>query len=69
MDALPRVERFLDQALVAGYSPVKIIHGKGSGALRRQIHSYLRDLPFVTSVVLDDGDNGGAGVTWVYFST
>lgn len=69
VDALPRVERFLDQALVAGYSPVKIIHGKGSGALRRQIHSYLRDLPFVTSVVLDDGDNGGAGVTWVYFST
>lgn len=66
-EALPDVERFLDQALAAGFSPVKIIHGKGSGALRRQIHAFLDDQPFVKKYQLDDVDGGGAGVTLVYF--
>ena len=63
-----RIERFLDQALGAGFSPVKIIHGKGSGALRRQIHGYLADLPFVKEFkTAEEGEGGGAGVTLVYF--
>ena len=66
-EALPEVERFLDQALAAGFSPVKIIHGKGSGALRRQIHAFLDDQPFVKKYQLDDVEGGGAGVTLVYF--
>lgn len=66
-EALPEVERFLDQALAAGFSPVKIIHGKGSGALRRQIHEYLSQQPYVKKYQLDDVDGGGAGVTLVYF--
>ncbi len=66
-EALPDVERFLDQALAAGFSPVKIIHGKGSGALRRQVHEFLARQPFVKSYKLDDVDGGGAGVTIVYF--
>ena len=66
-EALPDVERFLDQALAAGFSPVKIIHGKGSGALRRQVHEFLARQPFVKSYQLDDVDGGGAGVTIVYF--
>lgn len=67
-DALPDIERFLDQALGAGFSPVKIIHGKGSGALRRQIHGYLADLPFVKEFkTAEEGEGGGAGVTLVYF--
>lgn len=66
-EALPDVERFLDQALAAGFSPVKIIHGKGSGALRRQVHEFLARQPFVKSYQLDDVEGGGAGVTVVYF--
>ncbi|MCI1248211.1 MAG: endonuclease MutS2 [Megasphaera sp.] len=66
-DALPDVEKFLDTALAAGFSPVRIIHGKGSGALRRQIHEYLDRQSFVTQYKLDDVDGGGAGVTLVYF--
>lgn len=66
-EALPEIERFLDQALAAGFSPVKIIHGKGSGALRRQVHAFLDDQPFVKKYQLDDVDGGGAGVTLVYF--
>lgn len=66
-EAQPAVERFLDQALAAGYSPVRIIHGKGSGALRRQVHAFLDEQPFVKQYKLDDADGGGAGVTLVYF--
>mgnify|MGYP000845918905 FL=1 len=66
-EAIPHISRFLDQALAAGFSPVRIIHGKGSGALRKQVHEYLDTLPFVTSYTLDDARNGGDGVTLVYF--
>lgn len=66
-EAMPEVEKFLDQALVAGFSPVRIIHGKGSGALRRQIHEYLASQRFVKSFALDDAQSGGDGVTLVYF--
>jgi DNA mismatch repair protein MutS2 len=66
-DALPDVEKFLDTALAAGFSPVRIIHGKGSGALRHQIHEYLDQQPFVKQYKLDDVEGGGAGVTLVYF--
>lgn len=66
-EALPDVEKFLDQALAAGFSPVRIIHGKGSGALRRQIHEFLDGQLFVKKYALDDVEGGGAGVTLVYF--
>ena len=66
-EAMPEVEKFLDQALAAGFSPVRIIHGKGSGALRRQIHEFLENQPFVKKYALDDAQNGGDGVTLVYF--
>jgi DNA mismatch repair protein MutS2 len=66
-EAMPEVERFLDQALAAGFSPVRVIHGKGSGALRKQIHEFLAAQPFVKSYSLEDAQNGGDGVTLVYF--
>lgn len=66
-EALPDVEKFLDQALASGFSPIRIIHGKGSGALRRQIHEFLDSQPFVKKYALDDVEGGGAGVTLVYF--
>lgn len=66
-EAIPEIERFLDQALAAGFSPVRIIHGKGSGALRRAVHAFLDEQPFVKQYKLDDAQNGGDGVTLVYF--
>lgn len=66
-EAIPEIERFLDQALAAGFSPVRIIHGKGSGALRRAVHAFLDEQPFVRQYKLDDAQNGGDGVTLVYF--
>ncbi len=66
-EAVFLLEKFLDQALLAGFSPVKIIHGKGSGALRTKIHDYLKQQRFVKSFSLGSAQEGGAGVTYVFF--
>lgn len=66
-EAIPQVDRFLNDAVMAGVSPVEIIHGKGTGALRKGIQDYLRTLNFVTDFHTADVRNGGAGVTEVYF--
>lgn len=66
-EAIPQVDRFLNDAVMGGISPVEIIHGKGTGALRKGIQDYLRTLPFVTEFHTADVRNGGAGVTEVYF--
>lgn len=66
-EAIPLVDRFLNDAVMAGISPVDIIHGKGTGALRKGIWDYLRTLNFVTEFHSADVRNGGAGVTEVRF--
>lgn len=66
-EAIPEVDRFLNECFMAGISPVRIIHGKGTGSLRRGVQDYLRTLNFVTEFHEADPSNGGAGVTEVYF--
>ncbi len=66
-EAIPEVDRFLDEAVVSGISPVMIIHGKGTGALRSGLHKHLRTLNYVEQFRLADEQNGGAGATEVYF--
>ena len=66
-EAIPEIDRFLNEAFMAGISPVQIIHGKGTGSLRAGIHKYLRTLNFVSEFHLANPQNGGAGVTEVYF--
>lgn len=65
-EAVVSVGRFIDQAILAGISPVKIIHGKGTGALRAGIQDFLRTLPAVSHFGQGAYDDGGAGVTIVY---
>ncbi|MGN1406190.1 MAG: Smr/MutS family protein [Erysipelotrichaceae bacterium] len=64
-DALVRVESFLDEALLAGYDSVKIIHGIGTGQLRNAVRNKLKKLKFVKS--FGDGDyyDGASAVTMV----
>lgn len=64
-EALAEVEKFLDKALVGGSSGVEIIHGRGTGALRREIHAFLRAFPAVESIELAPEDRGGDGMTIV----
>lgn len=66
-EAVPLVDKFLNQCFMAGVSPVQIIHGKGTGSLRRGIHEHLKTLNFIKEFHLADARFGGAGVTEVYF--
>jgi DNA mismatch repair protein MutS2 len=66
-DAIREVDRFLYQAYSTGFKRVDVIHGKGTGALRKRVHSYLRDLPFVDHYALGEWNEGGSGMTKVYF--
>ena len=59
------VEKFIDDAAIAGLRHVLIIHGKGSGALRKGIHDFLRHNRSVASFQLADTDEGGSGATLV----
>jgi DNA mismatch repair protein MutS2 len=63
-EALERTEKFLNDATLDDLSPVRIIHGKGTGALRRAIGDYLANHPLVASSALAEG-SGGDGVTVV----
>lgn len=64
-DALPLVDRFIDQALLHGLEKVQIIHGIGSGRLREGISKFLRRHQGVKKFSLGEGMRGGAGITIV----
>ena len=62
-EALPSVEAFLDDAARAGRERVRIIHGKGTGALRRAVRELLARHPLVTAYESGTSQEGGEGVT------
>jgi DNA mismatch repair protein MutS2 len=66
-DALVKVEKYIDDALLAGYPRVSIIHGKGTGALRTGVHNYLKKNRQVKSFHFGSANEGGTGVTIVEF--
>ncbi|MBN1447559.1 MAG: endonuclease MutS2 [Bacteroidetes bacterium] len=66
-EAIREIDRFLYQAWSMGMKRIDIIHGKGTGALRNRVHSYLRDLPFVEQFALGEWNEGGSGMTKVFF--
>ena len=66
-EALSAVSKYLDDAYVAHISPVRIVHGKGTGALRKAVHSYLRKQKNIDEFRLGEYGEGDAGVTIVKF--
>ncbi|MGH8015378.1 MAG: endonuclease MutS2, partial [Candidatus Zixiibacteriota bacterium] len=64
-EAMEELEKYLDRAVVAGLGRVYVIHGKGTGTLRRTLSDYLKNHPEVDSIRLGDWNEGGAGVTVV----
>jgi DNA mismatch repair protein MutS2 len=64
-EAVGRVERFLDDASVNDLRSLRIIHGYGTGALRRSIAEFLRVHPFVSNFGPAPDNQGGGGVTVV----
>lgn len=64
-EALRAVENFLDRSALEGTSPVIIVHGHGTGALRKEVRAYLADSPYVARWVPGDRRQGGDGVSIV----
>lgn len=64
-NALSRVEKYIDDALLASYPRVSIIHGKGTGALRQGVRDYLKNHRSVKSMRFGEASEGGIGVTIV----
>jgi DNA mismatch repair protein MutS2 len=64
-EARDRVDRFLDEAFLQGHSHIRIIHGHGTGALRRAVAELLRHHPHVERFELAPENQGGAGATVV----
>ncbi len=63
--AISEVDKFIDTAILAGIHRVDIIHGKGTGALRKKIAEYLKTNSYVKSFRLGEWNEGGSGVTVV----
>ncbi len=66
-EAIEEVMRYIDDAIMLNVPSVRILHGKGTGALREEIQKYLRTVPGVVSVADEHIQFGGSGVTVVKF--
>lgn len=62
-EAVAELDKYLDDALLSHLNSVRIVHGKGTGALRKGIHEYLRRQKHVSSYHLAEYGEGDAGVT------
>jgi len=60
------VGKYYDQALLSGLKTLKIIHGFGTGTLKKMVNDYFKDLKTVKSIQLGEGEQSGYGVTLVY---
>lgn len=66
-EAIEHIIHYADDAIMLNVGSIRIIHGKGTGALREEIQKYLRTLPGVKSVADEHIQYGGTGVTIVTF--
>ena len=66
-EAVSELDKYLDDAYLAHLSSVRIVHGKGTGALRKGVHNYLKRLKYIQDFHLAEFGEGDAGVTIVEF--
>ena len=64
-DALIEIEKYIDKVLIAGYDSFTIIHGVGSGILRKNIAKYLEKNKYILNFRSGNENEGGLGVTVV----
>lgn len=66
-EALPALDKYLDDAYLAHLPSVRIVHGKGTGALRNAVQNHLKRIKYVASYRLGEYGEGDAGVTIAVF--
>ena len=66
-EAIAELDKYLDDAYLSHLKTVRVVHGKGTGALRKGIHNYLRRQRHVADFHLAEYGEGDAGVTIVNF--
>jgi len=64
-EALPLVDKFIDDALLFNINEVKILHGKGNGILKDMIRQHLKGAPYIQNMADEHIEHGGAGITVV----
>jgi DNA mismatch repair protein MutS2 len=65
-EALEKLDRYIHAAYLSGLPFGRIIHGKGTGALREAVHKYLNGHSLVSKAVAADTKDGGGGVTVIH---
>ena len=63
-EAVRRLEKAIDEALLSSLSRLEVIHGKGTGKIRNAVHQYVKGL---SAVLRYEEDIANTGVTWIYF--
>ena len=66
-EAVPELDKYLDDAYLAHLPQVRVVHGRGTGALRAGVHQHLRRLKYVKEFHLGEFGEGDSGVTIVTF--
>jgi DNA mismatch repair protein MutS2 len=66
-EAIAKLDKYLDDAYISHLKSVRVVHGKGTGALRKAVHQYLRRQKIVSEFHLAEFGEGDAGVTIVTF--
>lgn len=66
-EAISLLDKYIDDAYIAHLSSVRVVHGKGTGALRKAVHTYLKRQKNIQSFHLGEFGEGDAGVTIVEF--
>ena len=66
-EAVPTMEKYLDDAYLAHLPSVRVVHGRGTGALKTACHKRLKQLKYVKDFRLGEFGEGGTGVTIVTF--
>lgn len=64
-EAISLLDKWIDQALLAGHCHLRIIHGKGKGLLRQQVRQYLKTNELVRKIIDNHSFPGGSGVTYI----
>lgn len=67
LEAEEILDKYLDDALLTGLNELRVIHGKGTGALRKGIRTYLSNHPHIRDIRFGDTGEGGDGVTVIRF--